>query len=759
MDGNLPTLTTRPLTSLRVWPGNPRKTIPDLTDLTASIRRLGVLSPLLIRPLATPDGDVTHEVIAGQCRYLAAGLAGLDEVPVNEREVDDCVALEIALTENAGREAPSPLEEAEALDTMVRVHHRTPQQIADKLGRPLRWVERRLSLLKLVPAARDWLRAGRLPLAHAMQLAALDPSTQARVVQRYENAPEVPAAKSFAHEISYQLCLIGSAPFDTADAKLPGGSCVKCTKRSDAQVDLFDTGRESGAHCLDVECWKQKVAANVERAKKNAAKHSLPVYEGDAAHAVVQENWDGRVVDAWGSTKLSVTRPNDDAKPVGVAVTERGRVVDLYPKPAETKGDEDDEHEEDLNDEERAEQTERMKRIESRNALRLERIKATAALPLDQLGRLAAACTPRYGSTDGFNAMGLDIPAEDAQHDAWAREVNPDTVVRAVLTSWVTDYVLDECRGEGDKLSKNSAPLVLELLGPIYGVEQPEEPEPPPAPKGKKGSKKAKTAEVVTPATPVTNPSEEPSAEASSTVVTDKAPSIETVRVWIHEREWDGLAADDRDALEEPIGGQTIAWQGTEGFVYADVPRDEVLVALRGEAEASGITLHEGVEQPVEAPKAKRAKKASTKAEGLTNADVAAATPHETDGVPRELPAQRVLIVHDKGGDALGGRKGLAAWSAEKTPGAGAQSGGDLRPLVMLHTPIIDSGDVGTLLARYAKVKRPVLDLGVIAGEDIEAHNPSRPEIRARWNAAHPADRVEVPEAPKAPRPKRGGAK
>jgi hypothetical protein len=70
---------------------------------------------------------------------------------------------------------------------------------------------------------------------------------------------------------------------------------------------------------------------------------------------------------------------------------------------------------------------------------------------------------------------------------------------------------------------------------------------------------------------------------------------------------------------------------------------------------------------------------------------------------------------------------------------------------------VLDEPDVEKLLARYAKVNRPVLDLGVIAGADRHALAPFQPEVRARWNAAHPAHRVSVPEAKKTAR--KGGAK
>ena len=87
--------------------------------------------------------------------------------------------------------------------------------------------------------------------------------------------------------------------------------------------------------------------------------------------------------------------------------------------------------------------------------------------------------------------------------------------------------------------------------------------------------------------------------------------AVETVRVWIAESEWDALTPDDRDDLEHPIGGLTIDWQGTEGWVWSRVARDEVLVTLRGVAEAHGVELVDGEDQPAPIAKPKRAKKAA----------------------------------------------------------------------------------------------------------------------------------------------------
>lgn len=104
---------------------------------------------------------------------------------------------------------------------------------------------------------------------------------------------------------------------------------------------------------------------------------------------------------------------------------------------------------------------------------------------------------------------------------------------------------------------------------------------------------------------------------------------------------------------------------------------------------------------------------------------------------------QRAIILRDSG-DWSRARKGLAAWDAIKTPGAGSQSGGSCQPLVIIYTPAVNSPDVMTLLQRLAKEKRSFLDLGEVDRAVLFDHAPSNREIRKRWNAAHPDMQVDV---------------
>ncbi len=323
---NTPGLTMIALSRARIWPGNPRKTIPDLADLTESVRKVGVLAPLLMRELLTPlhteeGGLITHEVLAGQCRFLSAVAAGLAEVPANVCAVDDAVALELALTENFGRHDSPPLEDAAALHQLVTEHKRTVEQVAASIGRPVQWVRRRLSLLALCERARIKLTHGDLPLTHAYQLAQVDHETQERVLTRYGQS-EVPSAKIFAREVTSSLRTLQSAPFAIDDAKLPGGPCGGCSRRTDAQTDLFG-GAETGARCLGAECWDGKVAATWERAQKGARRRKgLAVIQDTITlshdHTCVVR---GDVLTA---------RPQEGEDPVAVARTAWGKVVDLW---------------------------------------------------------------------------------------------------------------------------------------------------------------------------------------------------------------------------------------------------------------------------------------------------------------------------------------------------------------------------------------------------------------------------------------------
>ena len=154
-----------------------------LRELSDSILAQGVIQPIVVRPLAG-DG---YEIIAGERRWRACQQAGLAEIPVVVREVDEQAALAIGLIENIQRADLNPLEEAGALERLLKEFSLTHQQIADALGKSRSMVTNLLRLLDLNADVRDYLEKGLLEMGHARALLGLrghDQSSAATQVVR-----------------------------------------------------------------------------------------------------------------------------------------------------------------------------------------------------------------------------------------------------------------------------------------------------------------------------------------------------------------------------------------------------------------------------------------------------------------------------------------------------------------------------------------------------------------------------------------------
>lgn len=148
-----------------------------LKELAASIKAQGIMQPILARRL--PDGS--HEIIAGERRWRAARLAGLDHVPVLVRKVADHAALAMALIENIQREDLNPLEEAVGIQRLIDEFNMTHMAAADAVGRSRSAVSNLLRLLKLPQPVQDTLMAGRIDMGHARALLPLDGAQQVAI--------------------------------------------------------------------------------------------------------------------------------------------------------------------------------------------------------------------------------------------------------------------------------------------------------------------------------------------------------------------------------------------------------------------------------------------------------------------------------------------------------------------------------------------------------------------------------------------------
>jgi ParB family transcriptional regulator, chromosome partitioning protein len=148
-----------------------------LNELAASIKAQGLMQPILVRPVAHNGGD-KYEIIAGERRFRAAQLAGLSEVPVLVKDVDDQAAAAMALIENIQREDLNPLEEAQGIHRLISDFDFTHEQAAGAVGRSRSAVSNLLRLLNLAKPVQTMLMAGDIDMGHARALLAVDAATQ-----------------------------------------------------------------------------------------------------------------------------------------------------------------------------------------------------------------------------------------------------------------------------------------------------------------------------------------------------------------------------------------------------------------------------------------------------------------------------------------------------------------------------------------------------------------------------------------------------
>ena len=169
-DGN--TTVTLPLDEIIPNRDQPRKQFDEeaLADLSASIAQHGVLQPLLVRPM--PDG--TYQLVAGERRWRASRMAGLTEVPVVIRDMNEQESAELALIENLQREDLNPMEEAIGYRTLMENYGMTQEQAAQVVNKSRPAVANALRLLQLPAAVTELVSAGKLSAGHARAVLAFE---------------------------------------------------------------------------------------------------------------------------------------------------------------------------------------------------------------------------------------------------------------------------------------------------------------------------------------------------------------------------------------------------------------------------------------------------------------------------------------------------------------------------------------------------------------------------------------------------------
>ena len=179
-DANTPS--ELPVTQMQAGKYQPRTRMDEggLQELAASIKTQGIMQPILVRPVGTDklSGVTRYEIIAGERRFRAAQIAGLEVLPVLVRDVDDQAAAAMALIENMQREDLNPLEEAQGIHRLITDFSFTHEQAATAVGRSRSAVSNLLRLMNLANPVQTMLMAGDIDMGHARALLSVDAATQ-----------------------------------------------------------------------------------------------------------------------------------------------------------------------------------------------------------------------------------------------------------------------------------------------------------------------------------------------------------------------------------------------------------------------------------------------------------------------------------------------------------------------------------------------------------------------------------------------------
>jgi ParB family chromosome partitioning protein len=270
-----------PLNRIQESKTNPRRTFDDtkLTELAANIRQHGVLQPVLVRPL--PDSeDGFFELVAGTRRYRASKLAKRETIPATVRELTDTECLELQLIENLQRADVHELDEARGYAALMQLQPDTytVETLAEKIGRSEKYVYARLRLTHLVEEVQQAFYIDKLTVAHAFEIARLQPNDQRRALAECfpqhrttaalmkDKKAEAVTVRTLREWIEREIHLdISNAPFDARDETLlsAAGSCAACPKQTGNNPLLFPEVRQKSI-CTDRACYHAKVEAFVQ---------------------------------------------------------------------------------------------------------------------------------------------------------------------------------------------------------------------------------------------------------------------------------------------------------------------------------------------------------------------------------------------------------------------------------------------------------------------------------------------------------------
>lgn len=319
---------------------NPRTTFDPakLTELAEDIKRRGVDSPILLRPLpgtrvADTDRKVKYEIVFGERRYRASQQAGVATIPARVRDMTDEQALEAQLVENLHRTDLTALEEAEGYQALMDHSKINADQLAERIEKSRTYVYNRLKLLDLGTDGRAALRDGKIDYSVAMLVARIpDGKLQVKALgdilrgTGYDREP-MSYRTAQQHVQERYMLKLSDARFKITVADLvPGvGSCKDCNKRTGANPDLFSDVKSADV-CTDPPCFHKKQEAASALLKKEAEAKGQTVIAGKEAEELLVNHYGGGGFKGYKRLDSKEDSPTDEPlrKIIGKLMDEKG---------------------------------------------------------------------------------------------------------------------------------------------------------------------------------------------------------------------------------------------------------------------------------------------------------------------------------------------------------------------------------------------------------------------------------------------------
>lgn len=364
MHGHAPdTIVQIPLRDIRESPTNPRSTYGEaaMAELTASVKEVGVMQAVLVRPVRLPIDPLTidyYELVYGHRRFRAAQGADLLTMPCTVREIGEAECAQLQAVENLQREDLSALDEGQGYAAYIKAHGISKDELAVRIGKSRTHVYNRLKLAALTPLAAQALQNGKIKAEVATLIARVPPALQDKALAEI-TAPDHPGRHGepapyrwvrdrLLEKFSLDLSL---AIFSTTDATLLplAGNCTDCPKRSGSAPEIYGdvvetasltahwmAGKKGSAEtCMDPDCFAEKKKAHLAREAKALEAKGKTVLGGNAAKSALSAH--GEVKGAYVAlkdVKAALKKSGKQAEIITIQDQRTGKTVEAVKRAA-----------------------------------------------------------------------------------------------------------------------------------------------------------------------------------------------------------------------------------------------------------------------------------------------------------------------------------------------------------------------------------------------------------------------------------------